>query len=105
METLQKQGADQQQHITVLREQITAKEQHASMLQSDVCNTYSRYLPTHHSYRYEILVYLKYTCIQAGGSRMTKLGARACLYWLNFAGIALLLPGGRSNLFNPHVET
>lgn len=36
LDTLQKQSDDHQQHITVLREQISAKEQQAAMLQADV---------------------------------------------------------------------
>ena len=39
METLQKQGDDHQQHIVVLREQISAKEQQSGMLQADVSGT------------------------------------------------------------------
>ena len=36
VETWDKQEADHQQHISVLKEQITAKEQQGAMLQSDV---------------------------------------------------------------------
>ena len=36
VETWDKQEADHQQHISVLKEQITAKEQQGAMLQTDV---------------------------------------------------------------------
>ena len=39
VETWEKQEEDLQQHITVLREQVDAKEQQGAMLQADVSDT------------------------------------------------------------------
>ena len=38
-ETLERQQSDNQQHIIVLRESVSAKERHCTMLQTDVGQT------------------------------------------------------------------
>ena len=46
-ETWQRQSEDHQRHITLLREQVSAKEQQIAMLQADVCKQSS--LPLQHA--------------------------------------------------------
>lgn len=44
METLEKQGIDQQRHIAVLKEQIAAKEQQMALVQAEVSLHYCLFM-------------------------------------------------------------